>query len=92
MDQKGFDKKLDEITDKFSKTVSEGVKRVEETFEKGKESLKQKPEITNRWKQLAISPSGGLIIVGIGIIWLLYTLDVFGHPLSRSCSSFSACT
>ena len=77
MDQKGFEKKLDEVTEKFSNTVSESIKRVEETFEKGKESLKSHPETTSRWKHLAISPSGGMIIVLIGILWLLYTFGVF---------------
>ena len=77
MDQQGFEKKLDEVTEKFSNTVSEGVKKVEETFEKGKESLKSDPEKTSRWKHLAISPSGGMIIVLVGVLWLLYTFDFF---------------
>ncbi|NIM20670.1 MAG: hypothetical protein GTO51_10655 [Candidatus Latescibacteria bacterium] len=81
MEQKGFEKKLDEVTEKISKTVSEGVKRVEESLDKGKQRLREDPEAGKRWKALAISPSGGLIIVGVGILWLLYTLGVFGHPV-----------
>jgi len=81
MDQKGFEKKLDEVTEKFSKTVSDGVKRVEETFEKGRESLKSNPEARDRWKSFALSPSGGVIFIIIGVIWLLSTLGVFGHPV-----------
>lgn len=81
MDQKGFEKKLDEVTEKFSKTVSEGVKRVEETFERGKESLKSNPEVKDRWKSFAFSPSGGMILVILGFIWLLSTLGVFNHPV-----------
>jgi hypothetical protein len=81
MDQKGFEKKLDEVTEKFSKTVSDGVKRVEETFEKGKESLKSHPEVRDRWKSFAFSPSGGMILVIVGFIWLLSTLGVFNHPV-----------
>ena len=81
MDQKGFEKKLDEVTEKFSKTVSDGVKRVEDTFEKSKESLKSNPEVRNRWKSFAFSPSGGMLFVIVGFVWLLSTLGVFNHPV-----------
>ena len=81
MDQKGFEKKLDEVSEKISKTVSEGVKRVEDAFEKGKQSIAENPDVAKRWRTIAISPTGGLIVVGIGILWLLYTLGVFGHPV-----------
>ena len=81
MDQKGFEKKLDEVTEKISSTVSEGVKRVEETFEKSRQSLEEDPEKTSRWKHLAISPSGGMIIVLVGFLWLLYTFGVFQHKI-----------
>jgi hypothetical protein len=74
MDQKGFEKKLDEVTAKISNTVSEGIRRVGERFEKDKD---KDPETTSRRKNLAISPSGGMIIVLIGFLWLLYTLGVF---------------
>ncbi|MFH1754310.1 MAG: hypothetical protein ABIA59_01275 [Candidatus Latescibacterota bacterium] len=81
MDQQGFEKKLDEVTEKFSKTVSDGVKRVEDTFEKGKERFENNPEAMDRWKSFVISPSGGVILIIFGILWLLYTLGVFNHPV-----------
>jgi hypothetical protein len=81
MDQKGFEKKLDEVTEKFSKTVSEGVKRVEETFEKGKENLKNNPEARDRWKSFITSPAGGMIFAVVGAVWLLSTMGVFNHPV-----------
>ncbi len=81
MEQKGFDKKLDEVAEKFSKAMNDGVKRMEEAFQKGKESFQQHHVATDRWKHHALSPTGGFIIVGVGIVWLLYTLGVFSHPV-----------
>lgn len=84
MDQKEFDSKLDEYANKISNSVGEGVKRLEEAFDKGKESLKSAggEEGTERGVNgLKGSPKMGLILVVAGILWLLYTFGVFAQPV-----------
>jgi hypothetical protein len=84
MDQKEFDGKLDEYANKISGAVGEGVKRLEEAFEKGKESIKASQDQEGSEtgvKGLKGSPKMGLILVVGGILWLLYTFGVFAQPV-----------
>jgi hypothetical protein len=81
MEQKDFEGKLDEYANKISSAVSDGVKRVEEAFDKGKENLKSQEDSGEGVKGLKGSPKLGLILVVAGILWLLYTLNVFDQPV-----------
>jgi hypothetical protein len=81
MDQKDFEGKLDEYANKISSAVSDGVKRVEAAFDKGKENLKAQEESEEGVKGLKGSPKLGLIMVVGGILWLLYTFNVFAQPV-----------
>lgn len=81
MESKEFESKLDEYADKISRAVTDGVKRVEEAFEKGKENLKSQEGSGEGIKSLKGSPRLGLIMVAVGILWLLYTFDVFAQPV-----------
>lgn len=81
MDQKEFEGKLDEYANKISKAVGEGVKRVEEAFEKGKESLKSGEGEEGGVRKLKGSPRSGVILIGVGIVWLLYIAGLFEQPV-----------
>ena len=78
--QRDFESKLDEYANKISQAVSDGVKRVEEAFEKGKQNLKTEGE-EGGIKGLKGSPRSGIILIGIGIVWLLYIAGLFEHVI-----------
>jgi molecular chaperone GrpE (heat shock protein) len=78
MDQKEFDSKLDEYANRISGAVSDGVKRLEAAFERGRENVRADEEGLKGFRG---TPKMGLLMVIVGIIWLLYTLGVFGQPV-----------
>jgi hypothetical protein len=74
----GFDEKLDEVADKVSKTMSEGVKRLESAFE----SVKDNPEETKgKVKNFFKTSTGGTVILIIGILWLFLSQGWLTFPL-----------
>jgi hypothetical protein len=77
MEQKEFESKLDAYANKISAAVSEGVKKVEAAFEKGKENIKADENAGEGVKGLKGSPKMGLIMVVAGIVWLLWTVGLF---------------
>jgi hypothetical protein len=79
MEQKEFESKLDEYASKISDVVGEGVKRVEEAFEKGKENLKASSEAEGGegFKGFKGSSKSGAVLIGVGIVWLLYIAGFF---------------
>jgi hypothetical protein len=77
MEQKEFESKLDEYANRISGAVSDGVKKVEAAFEKGKENIKAEEGTGEGLKGLKGSPKLGLIMVVVGILWLLFTLGFF---------------
>jgi hypothetical protein len=83
MEQKEFESKLDQYASKISSAVNEGVKRVEEAFEKGKENLKASGDAEGGEgiKGLRGSSKSGAVLIGIGIVWLLYIAGLFGHVI-----------
>jgi hypothetical protein len=78
--QRDFDSKLDEYANKISQVVSDGVKRVEEAFDRGRENLKAS-DAEGGAKGLKGSPKSGIILIGIGIVWLLYIVGLFEHVI-----------
>ena len=81
MEQKEFESKLDEYANKISSAVSEGVKKVEAAFERGRDNIKSESTTGEGLKGLQGSPRMGLILVIVGVLWLLYTLNVFDQPV-----------
>ena len=85
-EQRDFEGKLDEYANKISQAVSDGVKRVEEAFEKGKQNLRAESGEGGEAgkggiKGLKGSPRSGVVLIGIGIVWLLYIAGLFGHVI-----------
>jgi hypothetical protein len=81
MEQKEFEGKLDEYANKISAAVSEGVKHVEEAFDKGRENLKTDSAEGEGggggFRGMKGSPKSGIVLIGGGIVWLLYIAGFF---------------
>jgi hypothetical protein len=78
-ERRDFEDKLDGLADKFSRTMSDGVKKLEEAFDKGKGNLREDMDSEN--KRLSGSPRLGVILLGLGLLWLLYALGVLSQPI-----------
>jgi hypothetical protein len=78
-DSKEFEDRLDSFADKFSKTMSDGVKKLEDAFDKGKDNLRQ--DMGSEHKRLSGSPRMGAILLGLGLVWLLHTLGALDHVI-----------
>jgi hypothetical protein len=79
-DRKDFESRMDGYAERFSRVVSDGVKKLEDAFDKGKANLKDDIE-SNERRRLAGSPRLGIILLGAGLVWLLYTLGVLRQPI-----------
>lgn len=73
-----FEQKLDEIADRVSQTVSEGVKRLEDTVS----NIQARPGFSeSKIKSLFTSPLGGLIAVIIGVLWFFNAVGLFDNKV-----------
>lgn len=72
--KRDFEAKLDEVAERVSQTVSDGVKRLEEAAER----VKQSPEFSQgRAKKFFTSPLGGLVVTIIGVLWFFNAVGLF---------------
>jgi len=81
MDQNEFENRLDGFADKMSRTVADGVTKMEEAFDKGKANVKADMEGEGEKRRLASSPRMGLLLVAAGLLWLLHSLGLFSQPV-----------
>lgn len=72
-----FEEKMDKATDKFSKSISEGMRRMEESFEQSKKNLQGTANISEKYKHIFNYPTGGFILVVVGFVWLMYAVGFF---------------
>lgn len=79
--ERGLEDKLDAVMDRFSKSLTEAAKRIEDAFEKSKEGLKESKIISEKYKSVFGTPTGGFILTVFGFAWLLYTLGAFNQPI-----------
>lgn len=79
-DRKEFEERMDGYAERFSRIVSDGVKKLEDAFDRGKTNFKDDIESEERHR-LAGSPRLGLVLLGLGLVWLLYTLGVLRQPI-----------
>lgn len=76
--KKSVEDRLDEVADKFSNAMSEGVKKMEKAFDKASESIGSNPELTrDKIKGFFGTASGAGVLIIVGIIWFLYTVGFF---------------
>ena len=74
---KKFEEKMDTTADKFSKSISEGVRRMEESFEQSKKNLTESTSISEKYKHIFNYPTGGFLLVVVGFVWLMYAVGFF---------------
>ena len=87
MEQKDWEQRLDRAAERVAGTVKDGVRVLEDAYEKGKESLKG--ESSNAGASAASatgsskkgSPRLGLALVALGIVWLLHSLGILDQPV-----------
>jgi hypothetical protein len=72
MDQREFEERLDGYAEKMSQTAADGVKKVEEAFDKGKQNLRA--DMDTDESRFRGSPRMGALLLAAGIIWLLAVL------------------
>ncbi len=69
-----FEEKLDEIAEKVSQTVSDGVKRLEDAASR----IKERPEFfESKTKNFFKSPMGGIVVTIIGVLWFFNAVGLF---------------
>jgi len=80
--KRGVEDKLDDLADRFSKAVTDGVKRMEDAFDKGMHNLKENPSLSSgRVKGFFTSSTGGAVLVVIGFVWFFYAIGLLGQPI-----------
>ena len=79
MESKEFEDKLDKYAEKLSSVVSDGITRMETLYDQTKENLKSDKPATEKIKGLGEHPKIGHILIGLGIVWFLFTLHVFDN-------------
>lgn len=87
MEQKDWEQKLDRAAERVAGTVKDGVRVLEDAYEKGKEGLMNEtrgassgaaPESGSAKKG---TPRLGLVLVALGIVWLLHSLGILDQPV-----------
>lgn len=80
--KKHFEERLDDIGDRFSRAMMDGVKRLEEAFDKGMQSLSENPDVkSGKVKGFIASSSGGTVLVVIGFVWFFYAVGLLDKPI-----------
>ncbi len=82
MEQKDIEQRLDRVADRVAETVRDGVRVMEDAYEKGKEGVMH--EVRGAQSEAGAkkgSPRLGLILVALGIAWLLHSLGILDQPV-----------
>ena len=79
--KRNVEDRLDDFADKFSHAMSEGVKRMEEAFDRGMENLKkQNPNLSQgKIKNFFLSSTGGAVLLLLGFVWLFYAVGLLDN-------------
>jgi hypothetical protein len=91
MEQKDWEQRMDRVADRVAGTVKDGVRVLEDAYEKGKEGLKAESTASSAGADASNasaasgskkgSPRLGLALVALGIIWLLHSLGILDQPV-----------
>ncbi|MCI0451916.1 MAG: hypothetical protein L0Z51_05915 [Candidatus Latescibacteria bacterium] len=96
MEQKEWEQRLDRVAERVAGSVKEGVRVLENAYEKGKEGVMNEAGGSSTGQGAAPesgagapgtgvtkkgSPRLGLALVALGIIWLLHSLGILDQPV-----------
>lgn len=85
MEQRDWEERLDRAAERVAGTVKDGVRVLEDAYEKGKETLHGEPAGTGATPDASAPKKGsqrmGLMLVALGIIWLLHSLGILDQPV-----------
>lgn len=89
MEQKDWEQKLDRAAERVAGSVKDGVRVLEDAYEKGKEGLLNEARGTSADQSASPEPGAakkgtprlGLALVALGIIWLLHSLGILDQPV-----------
>ena len=80
--KRNVEDRLDDIANRFSRAMSEGVKRMEGAFDKGIKSVRENPELSKaKIKGFFGSSTGGGILLIVGFVWLFYAIGLLDQPV-----------
>ena len=79
MSEKEFESRMDQSARKFTDTVADGVKKIEEAFEKGKDNVREDIKGSEGMQNLKGSPRMGLVLLALGFVWFLNTVGLLTH-------------
>jgi hypothetical protein len=82
MEQKQWEHRLDRVADRVAEGVKDGVRVLENAYDKGREGVMS--EVRGSEADATPkrgSPRLGLILVGLGIVWLLHSLGILDQPV-----------
>jgi hypothetical protein len=83
-EKKSVEDRLDDVAERFSRVMSDGVKRMEGAFERGMENLKRDEafgEKTTKVTHFFQSSTGGVVLILLGFVWFFYTIGWFDSPI-----------
>lgn len=81
MEQKDWEERLDRVAERVAGSVKDGVRVLENAYEKGKEGLMDETQGSATGTTKKGSPRLGLALVALGIIWLLHSLGILDQPV-----------
>lgn len=89
MEQRDWEQRLDRVADRVAGGVKDGVRVLEDAYEKGKEGLKNDSTASSADASGAPATGGakkgsprlGLALVALGIVWLLHSLGILDQPV-----------
>jgi hypothetical protein len=82
--KKNVEEKLDDMAERFSRTMTDGVKRVEAAFEKGMQNIRNNPDLDEkrtRVKGFFTSSTGGLVLIVVGLVWFFSIVGWLHSPI-----------
>jgi hypothetical protein len=80
--KRGTEDKLDDFAERFSRAMTDGMKRMEGAFEKGMQTLKDNPNLAGgKVKGFFTSSTGGALLVVIGFVWFFYAVGLLDNPV-----------
>lgn len=80
--KKSVEDRLDDMADRFSKVMTEGIKKMEEAFDQGMKTIRENPNLSSgRVKGFFTSSTGGAVLVLVGFVWFFYAVGLLDNAI-----------